>query len=151
MLLVTYTRCMEPDTERSATSAPRSTRQRRAVAQAIDGLDRFSSTQSVHERMKAQGESVGLATVYRNLQVMADAGEVDFIRNQHGEMLYRQCGRVHHHHLVCRRCGRAEELAGDAVEQWVTQSAADHGYTQVSHEVEIFGLCQSCSRADRQA
>ena len=135
----------------AAISAPRSTRQRRAVARAIEGLEYFSSTQMVHDLMKAQGESVGLSTVYRNLQSMADAGEVDFIRNQHGEMLYRQCGRVHHHHLVCRRCGRAEELAGDAVESWVTKAAAEHGYTQVSHEVEIFGLCETCARRTAQA
>lgn len=111
----------------------------------MEGLDHFSSTQAVHELMKNQGESVGLSTVYRNLQTMAEAGEIDFIRNQDGEMLYRHCGRVHHHHLVCRRCGRAEELSGDVVEAWVAQAASDHGYTQVSHEVEIFGICSTCA------
>jgi Fur family ferric uptake transcriptional regulator len=95
--------------------------------------------------MKAQGESVGLSTVYRNLQALAEIGEVDFIRNQDGETLYRHCGSVHHHHLVCRQCGKAEELAGTTVEKWVSRVASDHGFTQLSHEVEIFGLCPRCT------
>lgn len=123
----------------------RTTRQRRAVVAAIQQLDTFASTQTVHERMKSQGEEIGLSTVYRNLQALADAGEVDFLRNQDGEVLYRRCGDVHHHHLVCRTCGRAEELSGTAVERWVSRVASEHAFTDVSHEIEIFGLCPRCA------
>ena len=82
--------------------APRNTRQRRAVVAILEDLDGFASAQEIHDILKKRGESVGLSTVYRSLQVLADAAEVDALRNDDGEVLYRQCSAGHHHHLVCR-------------------------------------------------
>jgi len=61
--------------------------------------------------------------------------------------LYRLCGqtRSHHHHLVCRTCGRTEEIEGAAVERWAAQVAHEHGFTDVDHTVELLGLCAACS------
>lgn len=127
------------------TSAPRSTRQRSAVASALQGLDDFRSSQELHEYLRTQGESVGLTTVYRTLRAMADAGEVDVIVREDGESVYRQCSGSHHHHLVCRSCGAAVEIEGPAVERWADTVAAQHGFTQVSHTLELFGVCAQCS------
>jgi Fur family ferric uptake transcriptional regulator len=86
--------------------------------------------------------------VYRTLQALADAGEVDVLRTGSGEAVYRRCASDdHHHHLVCRRCGRAVEIAGPAVETWAQRVADEHGFTDLSHTVEIFGLCRECSAA----
>src|SRR6185312_14073795 len=91
------------------------------------------------------GEGIGLTTVYRTLQALADAGEVDVLRTVSGESVYRRCASEdHHHHLVCRRCGKAVEIAGPAVETWAQRVADEHGYTDLSHTVEIFGLCRDC-------
>ena len=62
-----------------------------------------------------------------------------------GEHLYRRCSEGHHHHLVCRVCGRTVEVAGPAVESWADRVAAQHGYADVSHTLEIFGTCPTCA------
>jgi Fur family ferric uptake transcriptional regulator len=89
---------------------------------------------------------VGLATVYRSLSALADDGSVDVLRTHGGEAMYRRCeARQHHHHLVCRECGTAVEIGRPAVEAWAADVAAQHGFTEVTHVVEIFGLCPRCS------
>jgi Fur family ferric uptake transcriptional regulator len=132
-------------TRMTTAERPRATRQRTAVHQALTRLDGFRSAQEIHEEIRAQGDSAGLTTVYRALQALAAAGEVDSIQREDGEAAYRLCGGSHHHHLVCRTCGRTVEVEGPAVEHWADAMASEHGFTQVSHTLEIFGLCPSCS------
>jgi len=123
----------------------RPTRQRAAIAEALLGTDEFRSAQEIHAALSASGTRVGLATVYRNLQAMATDGEVDLLRTAEGEAVYRSCSTHHHHHVVCRSCGLAVEVTGDAVERWADAVAAQHGFTQVRHTVEMDGLCADCS------
>jgi Fur family ferric uptake transcriptional regulator len=79
---------------------------------------------------------------------MAAAGQVDSLRNDSGEALYRRCSQAHHHHhLVCRQCGATVEVAGTEVEAWATETAAAHGFSDVSHTIEIFGVCAACTGA----
>jgi Fur family ferric uptake transcriptional regulator len=128
------------------TRALRSTRQRAAVSALLDRLDDFRSAQEIHEELRRCGDGIGLTTVYRTLQALADAGEVDVLRSASGEAVYRRCASAqHHHHLVCRRCGAAVEIEGEAVEAWAQAIAERHGFTDLSHTVEIFGLCGECS------
>lgn len=129
----------------SGGAALRPTRQRRAVSEAMGSFDDFRSAQEIHELLGERGEAVGLATVYRTLQKLADAGEIDRLLTEDGEAIYRACSRTHHHHLVCRACGRTVEVEGPAVERWTRSIAAEHGYEQVSHTLEIFGTCPSCA------
>ncbi len=123
----------------------RTTRQRGAVATLLDEVDGFHSAQDLHAMLRTRGERVGLTTVYRTLQTMADDGEVDVMRPPGGEHLYRRCSQGHHHHLVCRSCGRTVEVADAAVEAWAATIAARHGYANVSHTVEVFGTCPECA------
>lgn len=128
------------------TTTKRSTRQRTAVGAALATTDDFKSAQDLHAMLREQGEAVGLTTVYRTLQTLADEGQVDVLRTPEGESVYRRCQTdSHHHHLVCRQCGRTVEVEGPAVEQWAEQVGSQHGFTDVSHTVEIFGLCPDCS------
>ena len=122
----------------------RPTRQRRAVAAALRSFDDFRSAQEIHDLLRRNGETVGLSTVYRTLQGLADAGDVDMLRTEEGEAIYRRCSTTHHHHLVCRSCGRTVEVKGPTVERWADSVAAEHGFTEVSHTLEIFGTCPSC-------
>lgn len=127
----------------------RSTRQRAAVAAALDEVDEFRSAQDLHDVLKHRGDSVGLTTVYRTLQSLADAGEVDVLRTTEGESVYRRCSTGdHHHHLVCRMCGKAVEVEGPAVEQWAETIAAQHGFVNVAHTVEVFGTCAECASTE---
>ena len=122
----------------------RSTRQRTALIGLLSELDGFHSAQQLHELLVRRGERVGLTTVYRTLQALADAEEVDVL-TAGGENVYRRCSRGHHHHLVCRHCGRTVEVEGPAVERWADRVAGQHGYVQVSHTLEIFGTCPACA------
>ncbi len=124
--------------------AQRSTRQRRAVSALVGELAGFSSAQQIHAQLESRGQNVGLSTVYRTLQSMADAGEVDALRADDGETLYRNCSRGHHHHLVCRSCARTVEVEGPVVEQWADKIAEENGFADVSHTLEIFGTCAAC-------
>ena len=125
--------------------ALRSTKQRTAVSAVLADAEGFTSAQDLHAKLRERGERVGLTTVYRTLQGLADAGEVDVMRPAGGEHLYRRCSQGHHHHLVCRACGRAVEVEGPAVELWAERVAGQHGYRDVSHTVEIFGTCPECA------
>jgi Fur family ferric uptake transcriptional regulator len=123
----------------------RVTRQRTAVAEALIALDDFRSAQQLHEYLRAHGDSIGLATVYRTLQSLAEAHQVDVIRTGEGESLYRRCERrEHHHHLVCRSCGATVEIDGPSVESWASQVGAAHGFTDIEHTIELFGTCEAC-------
>ena len=136
-------------TERGDGTQPvkRNTRQRGAVAALLDRVDGFHSAQDLHAMLRTDGERVGLTTVYRTLQAMADDGEVDVMRPPGGEHLYRRCSQGHHHHLVCRSCGSTVEVLGPAVETWADKVAAEQGYIDVSHTLEIFGTCPRCAAA----
>lgn len=123
----------------------RSTRQRTALGQVLVEVDDFRSAQQLHAELVRRGDQVGLTTVYRTLQALADAGEVDVVLQPDGEALYRRCSSAHHHHLVCRSCGRTVEVAGPAVEKWAERVADEHGFTAVVHTVEVFGLCSTCT------
>ena len=122
----------------------RPTKQRIAVAEALSSFEDFRSAQEIHDLISRQGDSVGLATVYRTLASLAEAGEVDMLRNEDGEAIWRSCSDTHHHHLVCRTCGATVEVEGPAVERWTNAIAAEHGFADISHTLEIFGTCPAC-------
>ncbi len=98
------------------------------------------SAQELHERL----DGVGLATVYRNLSRMAEAGEIDVIRRPSGETAYRACGHGHHHHLICRDCGKVVELHDCALSDWSRRIGAEHGFSGIEHSAELVGTCEQC-------
>ena len=102
---------------------------------ALDTTGGFISAQGLHSTLHANGSPIGLAT----------EGEADSLQ-QDGESLYRACTPgSHHHHLICRNCGLTVEIEADAVEVWAKTVAAEHGFTQPNHVVDVFGLCAECS------
>lgn len=125
--------------------AGRQTRQGQAVLNVVLGSDNFRSAQDIHAELRAAGETVGLTTVYRHLALLTDEGRLDALQTADGELVYRRChSDQHHHHVVCRRCGRGTEVELPDLERWAESTAADLGYTDVTHTVEIFGLCADC-------
>jgi Fur family ferric uptake transcriptional regulator len=122
----------------------RATKQRAAITELLDSLEEFKSAQELHDELRRRGENIGLTTVYRTLQTMSTTNQVDTLRTDTGESVYRRCSTHHHHHLVCRGCGATVEVEGPEVETWATEVAAKHGFSDVSHTVEIFGTCSAC-------
>lgn len=125
----------------------RNTWQREAVRRALRDSNAFVSAQRLHQLLAQSGTRIGLATVYRALASLAEGKEADTLHSDEGEVLYRACEQGHHHHLICRECGRAEEIAAEPVEAWAAEVAAQHGYTEPRHVVDIFGLCPDCRAA----
>ncbi|WP_282070814.1 Fur family transcriptional regulator [Janibacter hoylei] len=126
------------------TRTRRPTRQRTAIEADVDRSDEFRSAQEIHASLVARGDKIGLATVYRTLQAMVDEEALDSLRTDDGEIVYRRCSTGHHHHLVCRDCGRTVEVEGPAVERWADKVSAEHGFSDVSHTLELFGRCGDC-------
>jgi Fur family ferric uptake transcriptional regulator len=121
------------------------TRQGAAVFGALDTNEGFRTAQEIHADLRAAGDGIGLTTVYRHLQLLADDGAVDVLQLDGGEVAYRRCASGHHHHhLVCRRCGRSVEVECPDVGAWAQSVAKDAGFSDPSHRVEVFGLCAAC-------
>lgn len=125
----------------------RATRQRAAIMALLDSLGEFRSAQELHDELRRRGENIGLTTVYRTLQSLSSVDLVDMVRTDTGESVYRRCSAPdHHHHLVCRSCGSAVEVSGREVEAWAAEVAEAHGFSDVSHTIELFGTCAECRR-----
>ena len=123
----------------------RNTWQRTAVREALQGRADFVSAQELHSALRAGGSPIGLATVYRALADLAGDGGADSLQSTEGESLYRACASPgHHHHLICRVCGRTVEIQADDIEQWAARTAAAHGFRDPQHIVDVFGTCADC-------
>jgi Fur family ferric uptake transcriptional regulator len=127
------------------TDPQRKTRQRAAVDAILERTDQFRTASQIHDNLRHEGQNIGLTTVYRTLQMMTDSDQLDVIRTDDGEAAYRRCSSGHHHHLVCRSCGRTVEVQGPAIERWTSQIADEHAFTDVQHNLEIFGTCAACA------
>jgi Fur family ferric uptake transcriptional regulator len=122
-----------------------------AVRRALAEAGTFVSAQDLHARLRASAHRIGLTTVYRALAAMAEAGEADVLTAD-GQQVYRACGSgEHHHHLVCRSCGKTVEVSGPAVERWADAVAGQHGFADITHTIEIFGTCGDCARQPASA
>ena len=128
--------------------AKRNTWQRDRVRDALDESRGFVSAQSLHAALRDEGTGIGLATVYRALADLAAGGDADSLQSPDGESLYRACQSPgHHHHLICRSCGLTVEIEASDVEEWAHRTAAQNGFTEAAHIVDIFGLCAACTLA----
>lgn len=126
-------------------TAKRNTWQKDAVMHALTEAKGFVSAQQLHLVLKQHGSTIGLATVYRALTELVTIGKADSLHSNEGETLYRDCPTHHHHHLICNDCGVTVEIEAHDAESWASTVAKEHGFTQVTHTIDIFGLCKACS------
>lgn len=122
----------------------RATAQRTRVLAELVREPNDATAQELHDRLRARGSRIGLATVYRSLAVLAEEGVVDVLAHRPGEACYRLCGGEHHHHLVCSTCHRVVELAGCGLDPWLDAVASEHGFAGVEHRLELSGVCADC-------
>jgi Fur family ferric uptake transcriptional regulator len=130
----------------SSEPARRQTWQKDAVLHALGQAQGFVSAQQLHKQLTQHGSVIGLATVYRTLNTLVSDGLADSLVNA-GESLFRDCSKDHHHHLICNSCGIAVEIEAKQAETWASKVAKEHGFTQVTHTIDIFGLCKKCAAA----
>ncbi|MDR1150896.1 MAG: transcriptional repressor [Bifidobacteriaceae bacterium] len=126
--------------------ATRMTKQRAAIVQVMQASPGFASATQIYDRLRAEGSTIGLATVYRTLGTLAAEGVLDALQRPGGtETLYRACGETgHHHHLTCRYCGQTVEVTVPEIEAFARDVAHRHGFEAVEHTVEITGTCRDC-------
>lgn len=117
----------------------RLTPQRRAVIDAVAAQERSFTVVDVFERARRKEPTIGLATVYRTVELLREAGSVRQLAGA-----YVRCHSGHHHHLVCVSCGAVEEteLCG-APSAAVLQRR--HGFRAQSHDLDVYGLCARCA------
>ena len=129
----------------------RSTSQRTAVLDSLRGSARFRTAQDIYSELRSGGAHIGLTTVYRHLQKLADDGTIHAVQTADRQIAYRLCSQKAHYHLVCTGCGAGIEIAEAEIEDWVEAEATRRGYSELSHRVEIFGVCPACNakRASR--
>lgn len=138
--------CNGPQSGRLADGrVERNTKQKELIHEALKASNEFVSAQNLHRRLEDEGVKVGLATVYRQLNALADAGEADTVRMS-GQQLFRLCGDDgHHHHLVCTGCGKTVEIESPS-ESWLRGISQKYGFTIERHTLEVFGMCSECQK-----
>lgn len=123
------------------------TRQRDRVAELVLTSNDHLSAEQVRRRLKEAGDSVGLATIYRTLDLLVQSG---LVRAHDFGQGYRRFepmpAQAHHDHLICVRCGRVEEFAHDRLERMLPIIADEYGFQPERHRVEIYGVCRDCQR-----
>ena len=120
------------------------TRPREQIAQIMRDQQRYLSAAEIFALLKKARTKVSLSTVYRTLDLLASKGEVSSRTDQQGEATYVTCAPTHHHHAICRACGRVEEVACDAMERFADALRSYHGFELDEHAMEFFGRCASC-------
>jgi Fur family ferric uptake transcriptional regulator len=119
---------------------------RRAVIQLLGRQECCLSAQQIFDGLRAEGRGVGIASVYRILDMLADQGFVQ--RVEIGDAITRfepsHAGGDHHHHLVCNTCGKVEAFEDEGLEHALRQVERKTGYTTAGHDVLLRGACQDC-------
>jgi Fur family transcriptional regulator, ferric uptake regulator len=117
---------------------------RRSLATLIAGhRGHFTATELVTEA-RSRRLGVGRATVFRTLEVLEELGAVERLDLPSGEHTYVVCEPAHHHHVVCSRCGRTDEIDDAGLRTVVREVARRTGYRVDEHRLELFGLCPAC-------
>ncbi|MDA8195541.1 MAG: transcriptional repressor [Thermaerobacter sp.] len=106
------------------------------------------SAEEVHRLVREEFNDVGLATVYRTLELLTGLDVLQRIHFNDGRSRYEfNQEEVHrHHHLVCTRCGKVEEFSEDLLDALEDRVLKKRGFRVVDHELKFFGICQICAR-----
>ena len=126
----------------------RVTEPRRSLAALIAEQDGHFTAADLVEAAQVQHLGIGRATVFRTLEVLEDLGAVERLDLPSGEHAYVGCEPAHHHHLICSRCGRTDEIEDAGLRTVVSDVARRTGYRVDDHRLELFGLCPACLAGD---
>lgn len=124
--------------------APYSTRPREQIAEILRKEQRYLSAGEIHALLKKTRAKVSLSTVYRTLDLLQEKREASLRVDERGEATYVVCAPTHHHHAICRTCGKVQELACEALERIAGELRSHHGFELDDHEMEFFGTCAAC-------
>jgi Fur family ferric uptake transcriptional regulator len=121
----------------------RQTTQRTAIEEVLRRQDRPLGVEEILRYGRMTVESLNQATVYRNLKLLVESGEVKAINHPVLGTLYETASRGHHHHFHCHGCNRVYELPGCVLRE---DNLVPRGFVVEDHEVFLSGICPSCAR-----
>jgi Fur family ferric uptake transcriptional regulator len=136
--------CQDDIVQKLSQAGYRITRPRRAVIQAVVEAEGHSSPAQVQEAARRYCPTIGLVTVYRTLELLAEIGFVRRIHTGNGCHDYVVTSHGHRHHLVCWRCGAAVEFEGCDLSAFLYRVSQETGYRIDDHLLELSGLCTNC-------
>ena len=119
---------------------------RRAVIELLAGQNCCLTAQEIFDELRASGRRVGIASVYRILELLTAEGVVQRIDLGSGTSRYEPvlARRDHHHHLVCDSCGKVEAFEDPRSRTRSTASSSRSGYAVAAHDVVLHGACGDC-------
>lgn len=120
------------------------TKPREQISAVLKQEQRYLSAAQIHQILKKNRSNVALSTVYRTLGLLETKGEASSRVDDEGEATYVLCAPTHHHHAICRKCGKVQEVACDALERFAQALRAFHGFELDDHAMEFFGRCAAC-------
>jgi Fur family ferric uptake transcriptional regulator len=120
---------------------------RRAVIELLGRQDCCLTAQEIFDGLRAEGRAVGIASVYRVLDLLGQRGFVQRIDVGAGMARFEpvHSSGEHHHHLVCEDCGKVEAFADDGLERALEKVEGRTGYSVAGHDVVLRGACADCS------
>jgi len=120
---------------------------RHAVVELLGRQDCCLTAQEIFDELRREGRAVGIASVYRVLDLLTEKGLLQRIELGAGVAHYEpvHTGGEHHHHLVCADCGRVEAFADDELERALHEVERRTGYSVVGHDVVLRGACRDCA------
>lgn len=125
------------------------TRQRDLVAETILSSEDHLSVEGIQRRLRERGERIGIATVYRALDVLLESGLVKAHDFGEGFKRFESAGgQARHGHLLCVRCGKVLEFSNEQLERMLPIIADEHSFQHQRHRVEVFGVCHECQGRD---
>ncbi|MEX2502161.1 MAG: transcriptional repressor [Trueperaceae bacterium] len=122
----------------------RDTQQRRAILRALHQAPGPLTPHEVHASAREDHDRLGLATVYRNLARLEQAGEIVPVHLPDDVARYEPAGRGHHHHFQCRRCGHVFELDADCPVSVLEGVTLPGGFRVEDHALTLYGRCADC-------
>jgi Fur family ferric uptake transcriptional regulator len=122
---------------------------RRAVIELLGRQDCCLTAQEIFDSLRAEGRTVGLASVYRVLELLSEKGFVQRIDVGAGTTRFEPLHRSgeHHHHLVCDDCGKVEAFADEELERAMRRVEGRTGYSVAGHDIVLRGACRDCRAA----
>lgn len=120
----------------------RKTKQRDALAEVLNASDRPLSIDEMLEAASAKVDGLGVATVYRTVGALLDAGSIDAVEIPGEPTRYERANKGHHHHFRCERCERVFDIAG-CLES--VRKLAPPKFRVKDHAVTLYGLCAACA------
>jgi len=127
----------------------RLTTQRQAILNLLNTSNQHWNAEEISRELSDRGESIGIATVYRGLAALEDAGLIASIQLA-DKKHYERADKIHHDHMVCIECGSIEEFTQDKIEALQEAVASEKGFTITGHQLVIFGRCARCASGDTE-